>query len=275
MIIRVASNNKYTGFGTSVIAKLVKSNIKRNLFFTIKDRVVEEQVINGITHRRQQKVKVYGFDSSKSGRAELFELVNDRVEYHKDKVIDPRIHEELCALKMDVKGRIDHPVGGHDDLVIAWALALWVLYRGGDIANEFGITRHMIKTDAEIDEEIYEVNTDAEIISDKLEIVDNEAEVDEQLKILSSAPGNKSFEEWRQEEFAREQQAMEKILATKAGREAYMRAYNVDEEDIDADTMTRIPDSVFTDFYNDDNQAEQSMGRGNLYDAFMRVMSAR
>lgn len=265
------------GFGTSVIAKLVKSNVKKNLFFQIKDRVVEEQVVNGVTHRRQQKVKVYGFDSSKSGRAELFELVNDRVEYHKDKVIDPRIHEELCALKMDVKGRIDHPVGGHDDLVIAWALALFVLYRGGDIANDFGITRHMIKTDAEVDEELYEVNnTDTELISDKLEIIEN-PEVGEQLKVLDSTPGKMSYEEWRQAEFAREQEAARKILATRDGRDAYIRAYHIDPESIDEQTVVQLPDSIFTtDFYDDMNQMQQnSTGRGNLYSAFMKVMSVR
>ena len=274
-IIRVASNNKYLGFGTSVIAKLVKSNIKRNLFYQIKDRVIEEQVINGVTHRRQQKVKVYGFDSSKNARAELFDLVNDRVAYHKDKVIDARIHEQMCALKMDVKGRIDHPVGGHDDLVIAWALALFVLYRGGDIANDFGITRHMIKTDADVDEELYDVKAgDAEIITDKLEIIEN-PEINEQIKVLESAPGKMSFEEWRQAEFAAEQEALRHVLSTKAGREAYVRTYNIDPETINDEPMVQIPNSVFTDFYSDSNQMEQGVGRGNLYQSFMKVMGVR
>ena len=275
-IIRVASNNKYSGFGTSVIAKLVKSNVKRNLFFTIKDRVVEEQVINGVTHRRQQKVKVYGFDSSKNARAELYDLVSDRVSYHKDKVIDPRIHEELCALKMDVKGRIDHPVGGHDDLVIAWALALYVLYRGGDIANEFGITRHQFKTDADLDEEIYDVQNDAEVISDKLEIVENDAETEDQIQYLKSGPGNTTFDDWAKSEFAREQSAMQKILATKAGREAYIRDNHLDATEFGDNTITQLPDDVFTNFYDDGNQMEQqSTGRGNLFSQFMKVMNAR
>lgn len=263
------------GFGTSVIAKLVKSNVKRNLFFTIKDRVVEEQVINGITHRRQQKVKVYGFDSSKNARAELYDLVNDRVSYHKDKVIDPRIHEELCALRMDVKGRIDHPVGGHDDLVIAWALALFVLYRGGDIANEFGITRHQYKTDADLDEEIYDIQRDAEVISDKLEIVENDAQTEDQISYLKSGAGSTSFDEWAKAEFAKEQEAMRKILSTKDGREAYMRTYHLDNGDFGEETVVPIPQSVFTDFYNENNQLEQGIGKGNLFAQFMKVANAR
>lgn len=272
--MRLIINN--TGFGTSVIAKLVKSNVKRNLFFTIKDRVIEEQVINGVTHRRQQKVKVYGFDSSKNARAELYDLVSDRVAYHKDKVIDPRIHEELCALKMDPKGRIDHPVGGHDDLVIAWALALFVLYRGGDIANEFGITRHQFKTDADLDEEIYDIQKDAELISDKLEIVDDDTETADQIEYLKSGPGNTSFDDWAKSEFQREQAAMQKILATKAGREAYIRDNHLDVSEMGDNTITQIPDDIFTNFYADNNQMEQqSIGRGNLFSQFMKVMNAR
>lgn len=264
------------GFGTSVIAKLVKSNIKRNLFFTIKDRVVEEQIINGIVHRRQQKVKVYGFDSSKNGRAELFELVADRVSFHKDKVIDARIHEELCALRMTPKGKIDHPVGGHDDLVIAWALALYVLYRGGDIANEFGITRHAIKTDSDIDQEIYDITKDdVELISDKIDIVDSdEADIEGQLKTLESAPGKLSYGEWVQSEVIANQKAMEKILSTKTGREAYMKQYHIDPEYVDDNISLVDMRQSITDFYSDGEES-YSTGAGNLYSAFMKVMGVR
>lgn len=265
------------GFGTSVIAKLVKSNIKKNLFFSIKDRVIEEQVITGVVHRTTQKVKVYGFDSSKNNRAELFDLVNDRVEYHKDKVIEPRIHEELCALRMDPKGRIDHPVGGHDDLVIAWALALYVLYRGGDIANDFGITRHMIKTDADVDEEIYDINKDAEVIDTTVSVVDSQAQVDDQLKFMESAPGKMSYEEWMKSEFEKEKLATEKILASKTGREGYIRKFNLDSSSVEGDPYFTVPNQVFTDFYSDSNQMQQQqgVGCGNLFSKFAKIMSVR
>ena len=178
---------------------------------------------------------------------------------------------------MVIKGRIVHAVGGRDDLVIAWALALYVLYRGGDIANEFGITRHMIKTDAELDEEIYEVSKgDMEVISDKLEVINSpEAQVEDQLQALNNTPGRMSMEDWRKAEFAREQEAARKILATKDGKAAYIKAYNLDPESIGDETMVKLPDSVFTDFYMDDNQMEQGVGHGNLYSAFMKVMSVR
>ena len=144
-----------------------------------------------------------------------------------------------------------------------------------DIANEFGITRQMIKTDAEIDEEIYDVKRDAEVISDKIDIIQND-EVSEQVKYLEDAPGKMSYSEWTKAEFAREQEAVKKILSTKQGREAIVRTSNLDPEDIGDDTMVTLPNSVFTDFYSESNELEQqSIGRGNLYSAFMKVMSVR
>lgn len=254
------------GYGTSVIAKLVKSNIKRNLFFQIKDRVIEEQIISGATHRRTQQVKVYGLDSSRNVRNELMDLVTDRVQFHKDKVIEPRIHEQLCALRYDPKrDRIDHPENGHDDMVIAWALALFVLYRGGDIANEFGITRRAFKTDAEIDEEIYDVKQDAEVISTKLDIISNE-EIKEQLDVLKPAT---QYKDWVEAEMRSDQECLMRIMSTKQGKQAYIEKYHLDPDDFPDQGMVKLPDSVFTDFYNDDKN--MGIGKGNLYSMFMGV----
>ena len=240
----------------------------------MKDIVIEEQVISGATHRRTQLTKVYGFNSSKNGREDLYDLITDRVNYHKDKIIEPRIHEQLCQLIWTKKGRIDHPDNGHDDMVIALALALWVLYRGGDTAREMGVVLHPIKTDAEIDEEVLSIGNDAEIISDKIEVLDRpEAQVDQQMQILDSAPGKMSYEEWRNKELEREREAVEKILMTKDGRDAYAKAYHIDENDINSEVMFKIPDSVFMqDVYDTPNPTN---GARNLYERFMKVMSVR
>lgn len=246
----------------------------------MKERVVEETIVAGMVNRKKQLIRCFGFDSSKNGRAELFELVHDRVRYHKDKVIEPRIYEELCALRMSPKGRIDHPDNGHDDLVIAWALALYVLYRGGDIATTFGIERHQYKTDEQLDEEIYDVTRDAEVITEQIDVVDpnEEAQVGDQLKILEQSPGKMSWEEWRKAEFKAEQDALNKILANKDARDAYIKQNHLNPEDYTAPAITTLPDELFTSSYYDDGYSQQpqdTVGKGNLYSQYMRVMSAR
>ena len=244
----------------------------------MKERVIEEYVMAGATHRRQQLVKVYGTDSSKNVRDELYDLVTDRVNFHKDKVIDARIHEELSQLIFTKKGRIDHQETTHDDLVIAWALALFVIYRGGDIANQFGITRHSIKTDAELDEEVFDFNKDAELIFEKIDVTDKPedlSQVDQQMEILNNAPGKYSYEEWRKMEMEKEAQALQKIIRTKEGKQAYARKYNIDVDSINNDVMFRMPDDVFTSGYYDEDENIDSVGAGNLYNRFSKFVGVR
>ena len=68
------------GFGSSVIARLLQTSIRKNLWFTIKDKVVEERVMGSAIHKRTQKTKVYGSDSTKAEREKLMEILRDRVE---------------------------------------------------------------------------------------------------------------------------------------------------------------------------------------------------
>ena len=73
------------GFGVSVIQRLCKTSAKKNLYWEIKDKVIEE-AFNGVrTIKKQQKVRVYGTDSTKDVRARLIEILYDRVAYHKQK----------------------------------------------------------------------------------------------------------------------------------------------------------------------------------------------
>ena len=67
--------NFLSGFGSSVIAILKKSKIKRNLYYEIKERVTEERMEGMNINRRKQKVKVYGFDETKNSRNLLMDIL--------------------------------------------------------------------------------------------------------------------------------------------------------------------------------------------------------
>ena len=111
------------GYGSSVIARLLQTSIKNNLFYTIKDKIVEERIVGSAIHKRTQKTKVYGSDSSKADRDKLIEILRERVEYHKDKIISPTIYEELCGMEVKKNGKVEHSSNTHDDQVFSW---LWV-----------------------------------------------------------------------------------------------------------------------------------------------------
>lgn len=249
------------GYGASVISKLLTTSIKKNLFYTIKDKIVEERVVGAQIHKKTQKTKIYGSDSTKAEREQLMEILRDRVDYHKDKIISKTIYDELVGLEVKKNGRIEHSINTHDDQVFSWLWALYVWYCGGDLMNQWGIRKRSLRTDADLEEAVFDIREPTQEISEEIEIIENE-EVQEQLEVLENSPGKKLYEEWMREQFAQDEAAMNKILSTKLGRQAYAKQFNADISETDH-MITTIPNSVFTDFYSDGE--DTTVHNGNLY----------
>lgn len=86
-------------------------------------------------HRRDpnlyNKVKgKFGFATSGSGQTARDRLYSHTLKsackYSAKDIRDHALAEQICALT-NINGRIDHPEGGHDDMVIGWLLAHWFL----------------------------------------------------------------------------------------------------------------------------------------------------
>lgn len=253
------------GFGSSVIARLLQTSIRKNLFYTIKDKVVEERIIGSAIHKRTQKTKVYGSDSTKAEREKLMEILRDRVEYHKDKIISPTIYEELCGLEVKKNGKIEHSSNTHDDQVFSWLWALFVYYEGGDLMNNWGITKRVLRTDADLEEAVVDIHEDQTGTLQELEIEDNE-EINSQLETLAKAPGQKFYEQWMQEESAKDEAALNKLLNDRAVQKSLSERYNMIMPQQNQ-TVQTIPTEVFLNFNKDYDQIEfekQSVLAGNL-----------
>ena len=63
------------GFGASVLAKLINTRIKKNLYYEIKDKIIEERVTSGKPYRQTKKMKIYGTDNTKDVRNRLMEIL--------------------------------------------------------------------------------------------------------------------------------------------------------------------------------------------------------
>ena len=253
------------GFGSSVIARLLQTSIRKNLFYTIKDKVVEERIIGSAIHKRTQKTKVYGSDSTKAEREKLMEILRDRVEYHKDKIISPTIYEELCGLEVKKNGKIEHSTNTHDDQVFSWLWALYVYYEGGDLMNNWGITKRVLRTDADLEEAVVDIHEDQTGTLQEIETEYNE-EVGEQLEVLAKSPGQKFYEQWMQEEHQKDEAALTKILNDKAVQRSLSERYNILMPQQNSAVQT-IPTDVFLNFNKDPDQIEferQSVLAGNL-----------
>ena len=239
------------GFGASVLAKLINSSIKKNLYYEIKDKVIEERNDGIRTIRKTQKTKVYGLNSTKAVREELMEILRERMEYHKDKFVSPTIYRELTTLEVKRSGKIEHSATEHDDSIFAMLMALYVLYNGKNLMDTWGIQRRPIKTDEDLDEPVFGLEEKYSDIIEEIELLDND-EVKQQLEILNKGKG-KLYNEFLAEQDAIDEEAMQRILMSKVGRLAYAKQFHVPESDLQNVQYT-IPNSVFNDFYKDDMQ---------------------
>ena len=251
------------GFGSSVIARLLQTSIRKNLFYTIKDKIVEERVVGSAIHKRTQKTKVYGSDSTRDEREALMEILRDRVEYHKDKVISATIYEELCGLEVKKNGKIEHSSNTHDDQVFSWLWALYVYYNGGDLMNNWGITKRTLRTDADLEEAIVDIKEDQSNFAN-INIVEETDDVEEQLKAIDSAPGKKLYEQWMQEEMQKDEACMDRLLANKSVRASLAERYKAIVPQND-NTIQAIPNDVFTNFNKTEEEInDYSVLQGNL-----------
>jgi hypothetical protein len=141
---------------------LCKTSVKKNLYWEIKDRVIEESFSGMHSQKRSAKVKVYGVNSDKAVRARLIEILMERVRYHKDKFVAPILHHELSAMQVKKSGKVEHSDNSHDDQVFSYLMALYVWYDGKNLAENFHIMKNTLRTDADEDLEELEMEDSLE-----------------------------------------------------------------------------------------------------------------
>ena len=168
------------GFGTAVIQRLVKTSVKKNLYWEIKDKVIEESFNGGRVQKQNRKVKVYGLDSTKNIRARLIEILMERVMYHKDKFVAPILLEEMRAMQVKKNGKVEHSDRSHDDQVFSYLMALYVWYEGHNLIENFGLRKTTIKTDTDEDIESVEIE-DALEAKEKVDFSSSTFEVKEDI----------------------------------------------------------------------------------------------
>ena len=230
------------GFGASVVARLKNTRIKNNLYFEIKERVIEERNDGIHTNRNKQKVKVYGLDSSKNVRDLLIDILHERMNYHKDKFISPIIMTELNGLEMK-KNRVDHSSTTHDDQIFSMLMALYVWYYGKDLMANYGIRTYNIRTDEDYQESMIDNEQSTSYIEIMTDNTENSEEIQEQIDTMQKGHGV-LYEEFMLREQQKDSRIVEQMMSNRLFRETFNRTYN--RNNISEETgFTTIPDSVF------------------------------
>ena len=229
-VINVERNG---GYGASVLAKLMKldhGRLKRNIYYEIKDRVIEETFHGVHPQRKKIRTKIYGTDSSHGVRENLIDILKNRVKNHKDKIIAREIYNELKGMEVKKNGKVEHSNQTHDDLVFSYLMALYVWYEGVNL-TEWEIEKASLKTDDDIDEPVYDFDEPLFEIYEKIKTKDEEEnkKADNAYKDLEEAQKKVgiSFDQWNKKQQQEDDTTMEKLISTKLGRIAYATHYNM------------------------------------------------
>ena len=139
----VVERNSY---GEGVIGNLRNSSIYNNLYYTINNNdPTREKTRDGWSMQSSSITKDYGIYTTKEVRERMHDLLRDRVIDHPDKFISPVILDEMKGLIWDTKhNRIDHSANTHDDTIMAYLMALYMIYYSGTNILNFGIARRDI-----------------------------------------------------------------------------------------------------------------------------------
>ncbi len=128
----------------TVIMMLVKRHI--NPFFRIFNRIVDQRDLAEFKDINLHETslsdstarKYLGFMTTGASRPVLYKQVLQRAAgIAADKIYDPVLIQELSGLQA-TNGRIDHAAGRHDDMVISFLLACYVVFEGKNL-HYYGI----------------------------------------------------------------------------------------------------------------------------------------
>lgn len=257
------------GFGSTVISKLIKMGLKKNLYYEIKDVVVEERQDGVHAYKQKVRTKVYGLTSTKAIRQLLIDILLERVENHKDKIISPIIYNELLGMEIKRNGKVEHSASTHDDQVFSMLMALYMWYEGVNMGERFGMKKTSIKTDDEIDEQIDYYNDDTVEI---VEHFNKEDELGEEIEHDLNAAikaGGIQMQDFIDQRRAEEKAKFEALVSTPLGEKAYRQMYNIPDNVPlsnyfnDAGSFT-VPDSVLLGFYNQNSNTFMESNMQNI-----------
>ena len=135
-VIAVERNNA----GDSVLANLKKTDVSDKLYYEKRVNELDYRVDSSIHQKNTDGGTdniIYGIWTDKK-REIMFETLAKNVKYYKHRFLAGPLVSQVIKLIINKKGRVDHPSGGHDDLVMALNMAWWVIYNGKN-RSKFGI----------------------------------------------------------------------------------------------------------------------------------------
>lgn len=118
--------------------------------------------------------------------------------------------------------------------------------------NNWGITKRVLKTDADLEEAVVDIHEDSTNTVQELDILDDE-QINEQMQVMSQAPGKQSYEEWLHSELVKDEECLDRLLNNKMVQKTLSDRYHAIVPQANQ-TVQTIPTEVFLNFNKDESE---------------------
>ena len=137
--------------GDAIIDFLLNSSIRSNLYFDKARDLQEEKMKQNETIesmlQKQAKIKTYyGVYTEGKSRETMMSILARHVNEYKEKFITHNIIRDLSRLKRTASGKVQAVGDDHDDSIMSYLIALYILYHGNNLIS-FGIVKGMRNED--------------------------------------------------------------------------------------------------------------------------------
>lgn len=120
--------------GTPLLNELKETSISRVLYKEKKKKQIDMGV-NSATKKKMREVVEYGHNTNNQSRGQMMEMLESIVHNSPAHLGFPEIYDELKFLELR-NGRIDHGSASHDDSIMSYLGALWVVRYGTGLKNK-------------------------------------------------------------------------------------------------------------------------------------------
>ena len=134
-LLAIESNS----YGKNILDNLMKTDIRGSLYYEekrtkgrrkVKDVKKDSNLMNSGT-----KTFEYGVPTNKKTRPLMLEILTDAVKYSPEEVSTSTLYNEIKTLERNKRGKIEHRGGEHDDNLMAYLVARYVLSYGTNLSK--------------------------------------------------------------------------------------------------------------------------------------------
>jgi hypothetical protein len=134
-------------YGLNLLQYFMKNkNIEPRMIQEERESLGEKTQKDGFTVKRKTKNIIYGVDTNQKTRKLMFELLPEIVDNEYERIVSPRLYEDIAGLERKRNGKIEHSATSHDDNLMSYLIFRYALHYGSSLKNRFKINPIPTKT---------------------------------------------------------------------------------------------------------------------------------